>query len=161
MTLREPLVIIGGQIQQLPSGDTINGVTAVASHSFEATNNEASPLTLGLAVYMNAADGVKALTANTANSVKYVGLVADNSIGSGNTGNIQFDGVLTGNTSQWSAVGVASGLLVAGTTYYVSDSVTGNLTETAPTTVASYVIPVGIGINATDLRLFPKTIVKL
>jgi hypothetical protein len=162
MTLREPLVIINGQIQQLPSGDTINGAGPGGAFdgAFDGTNNEAAPITLGQPVYINAADGVKLLSANSANSTKFAGLVGDASIGAGNTGNIQYTGELTGNSAQWTAI-TGSGTLTAGATYYVDDAATGNLTATAPTTAASYVIPVGVAINTTTLKIFDKTIVKL
>jgi hypothetical protein len=163
MTLREPLVIINGQIQQLPSGDTINGAGPGGTFdgAFDGTNNEGSPITIGQPVYIDADDSVKLLSANSANSVKFAGLVGDASIGTGNTGNIQYTGELTANVSQWTAVGIPSGNLTAGATYYVDDAATGNLTATAPTTVASYVIPVGVSVNVTTLKLFDKTIVKL
>lgn len=161
MTLREPLVIINGQIQQLPSGDTINGAGPGGTFdgAFDGTNNEASPVTLGQAVFLDAADSVKLLSANSANSVKYAGLVADASIGAGNTGNIQYTGELTGNSAQWTAI--TGGDLTPGAVYYVSDAATGNLTATAPTTTASYVIPVGLALSATVLKVYDKTIVKL
>lgn len=162
MTLREPLVIINGQIQQLPSGDTINGAGPGGTFdgAFDGTNNEASPITLGQPVFIDAADSVKLLSANSANSTKYAGLVADASIGASNTGNIAYTGEVTGNSAQWTAI-TGSGTLTAGSTYYVSDAATGNLTSTAPTGTGNYVIPVGIAINTTTLKLIDAPVIKL
>ncbi len=162
MTLREPLVIINGQIQQLPTGDTINGAGPGSAFdgTFNGTNGEASTINLGQPVYISANDTVKLLSANSANSVKYAGLVSDASIGTGNTGNIAYTGELTGNLAQWTAI-TGSGTLTAGSTYYVDNAATGNLTATAPTTASHFVIPVGVALNATTLKLIDPTIVKL
>ena len=156
MTLREPLVIISGQVQQLPAGDTINGATSAATNLFEATNNQGSTINVCMAVYVDAADSVKLASANSATLSVFAGLVAGANIGTGNTGNIQFGEVLTANTAQWDAVTGDSGGLTAGTLYYLSPTVSGNLTVNAPTTVNQYVVPVGRAINATDMNIYQR-----
>jgi hypothetical protein len=161
MTLREPLVIVNGQIQQLPSGDTVNGtVPTAATNYFAATNNQGSTINICTAVYVDVADSVKLASANSATLSVFAGLVKAN-IGTGNTGNIQFGDIFTATTGQWDAVTGATGGLVAGTLYFLSPTASGNLTVTAPTTVNQYVVPVGRAINTTNMNIFQRSTILL
>ena len=155
MTLREPLVIIQGQVQQLPSGDTINGAPAsLETNYFVATNNQGSTINKCMAVYIESADTVNLASANSATLSAFVGLVSDTSIGTGNTGNIQFGEILTANTAQWDAVTGESGGLTAGAIYYLSPTSPGELTQNAPVTVNQYVVQVGRALNSTNFNIY-------
>jgi len=162
MTVREPLVIINGQIQQLPSGDTINGTPPAGSDTvIVATNNQGSTINKCMAVYLDVADSVKLASANGAAATKFFGFVDDDDIGTGNTGNIRYSGIMTGNTAQWDAVTGETGGLVANQVYYLSSTDSGNTVNAAPTAASKYVVPVGIGINETDLLIYQRSTVLL
>jgi hypothetical protein len=51
--------------------------------------------------------------------------------------------------------------LVAGTLYFLSQTVAGGLTSTAPATTGQYVVPVGVAVSATVLAVNFRTRVKL
>ena len=154
MTLREPLVIISGQIQQLPGGDTINGATSGTNYTLEVlTNNQGSTINKGHVVYIDSANTVKLASANAAATTKAIGFVADTDIGTGNTGNIQHTGVLSANTAQWDAVTGETGGLVANQVYYLSSTTEGLTVNAAPTAATKYVKPVGIGLNTTEMLI--------
>ena len=63
MASQKPLVIINGQVQQLPAGDTLNAsineVDVVAM-----TNANASSITIGQPVYVSAAGSVNLASAS-------------------------------------------------------------------------------------------------
>jgi hypothetical protein len=87
--------------------------------------------------------------------------VDDDDIGTGNTGNIRYSGIMTGNTAQWDAVTGETGGLVANQVYYLSSTDSGNTVNAAPTAASKYVVPVGIGINETDLLIYQRSTVLL
>lgn len=154
MTLRDPLVIINGQIQQLPGGDTINGTVGGTNTTLQVlTNNQGSTINKGHAVYVDTANNVKLASANSATATQFIGFVADTNIGTGNTGNIQHSGVLTANTAQWDAVTGETGGLVANQVYYLSSTTAGMTVNAAPTADTKYVKPIGIGLTSTEMLI--------
>ena len=148
MALRKPLVLVGGQIQQLQSSDYIS-----AEQIPQFTNGNASPIVIGTPVYVSAADTVDKAKADASGTVEAVGLVADPSISEASSGGIQVDGVLTASTAQWDAVAGTTGGLTAGTIYYLSATTPGAITATAPSTTGQYVKEVGIAISTTELKI--------
>jgi hypothetical protein len=152
MTVRIPLVLVNGQIQQLQSGDTI--VTAASTYqSMSLQNADSVSINCGMAVYMSAAGAVKRAVASSLTTCGgTIGIVLDATIASSANGNIVTEGLVTLTTTQWDAVGGSSGLSF-GSTYYIDPSTPGNITTTAPTTVGQVVVPIGVAISAVTLKV--------
>lgn len=144
MAARKPLVIIDGQLQELPTSDTLNAPVS-AIDLITKTNGNASAITIGQPVYVKA-DGTVDLAGAAASGTKaVVGLVRDASIAAATSGNIQTDGILV--CADWTAV-TGTATLTPGTQYFLSPT-EGQLTSTAPTTPGHFVVRVGLA-TATD-----------
>ena len=153
MAVRSPLVIITGQVQQLPSGDSINSPQSGPAQ-VTLTNDEASPVVICAPVYMDAADGFKKAQANASGTRKVIGLVGTSpSITNATSGQVNVSGVMTATTTQWDAVTGGSGGLTFNTTYYLDPTTSGKLTSTAPSTVGQYVVEIGIAVSTTELEI--------
>lgn len=158
MAARKPLVNVGGEITELPSGDTLNA-SANEVDVVTMSNANASPITKGMAVYVQGAGAVDLARANASGTKKVLGLVAAASIAAAGTGSIQTNGILS--SSDWTNV-IGSASLTAGTSYYLSSTTAGQLTATAPTAAGTFVCPVGVALNNTDMQIniSPLTIEK-
>jgi len=155
MALRKPLVLNSGQIEQLQSGDTLDA--PVTSIDVEVmTNGEAGAITIGIPVYISAADTVKKAKADAVGTSDVIGLVRTASIAASVTGDIQVGGVLS--SADWTAV-VGGVTLTSGSIYYLSQATAGQLTTTAPST--GFIVQVGIATSTTELLLDVKQRVKL
>ena len=152
MSLRKPLVMVDGQIQQLQSGDTLDAVSSEVD-VVSRTNNNAGSITIGQAVYPDGDGSVDLAQADASGTVEVLGLVAATSIAAASSGSIQTDGILVATTGQWDVVTGGSGGLVAGTVYYLDPSTAGNITSTAPTTSGQYVIRIGVALSDTELEI--------
>lgn len=157
--LRKPLVIVGGQIEQLQAGDTLDASVSEVD-VVSLTNDEAGTVDPGTPVYIDANNGFKKARANAAGTKDVIGLAAA-SILTGVAGMIQTDGILTLTTGQWDTITGGSGGLTFNTRYYLDPATAGKLTTTAPTTVGQYVAPVGIAISTTSLEISIETDVLL
>lgn len=161
MAEREPIVIVSGQLRQLPSGDTLNiGYTPGADLSFVASNVTGSTINILSAVYVDAADTINLAKADAAATSKFAGFMEAETTNN-TSGNVVFGGVVTGNTAQWDAVAGTTGGLAANTLYYLSDADAGKITATAPTTAASYVKPVGLALSTTNLLILQQQSILL
>lgn len=161
MPSRKPLVIVGGQLQQLQAGDTLDAAVSGGDQVIQ-TNSEASPVVIGAPVYTDVANGFKKAQANAAATSKVLGIVAKSpSITNGTSGPVTTNGVVVATTLQWDAVTGGSGGLVANTTYYLDAATAGKLTATAPSTVGQYVTEVGQATSTTDFVVNPKAPILL
>ena len=152
MTSRKPLVIIGGVVSQIGSGDTLDA-NIIEQELITLTNDEAGPVVIGSPVYMDAANGAKKAQANASGTVGVIALVKDTSISAGQPGAFLSSGVLTATTAQWNtATGGASGLDF-GAVYYLDPAAAGKLTKTAPTTVGQFVVSVGTALSTTEMKV--------
>lgn len=136
--------------------DTYGRVTAGTTASTNvvtdtATNGEASAIAIGRAVYVSAANQIKLANANSASTTNVVALVASTSINSSASGSIAVAGMLEATTTQWDAVTGQSGGLTFGATYFLSNTTAGALTTTAP--ASGHIVPVGVALGTTKLRL--------
>jgi hypothetical protein len=156
MAVKKPLVITGGQIEQLQSGDTIEhpGV-------FQRQNNNAGTVTIGQAVYVDGAGTVDLAQADAAGTKDVLGLVADVTIVAAASGGIQTDGVLAATTGQWDAVTGQVGGLTAGSKYYLDAATAGSLTATPPSGAGEFVAPIGIAMSTTEMEITILVTVKL
>lgn len=157
MAVRKPLVIDSGLIQQLQSGDQVEGGLDDSSY----TNGEASSISICQAVYVSGADTVQLAQADSVSTSKVIGLVFDSSISSSASGRIQRSGTVEATTGEWDAVTGGAGGLSSGSEYYLSPSTAGGLTATAPSTVGQVVAPIGIAKSTTELELNIKSTVLL
>jgi len=148
MAIRKPLVIINGQMQEAPAGDTLSTASSEVDVVGKANSN-AGPLTTGMALYVKSDGSVDKASASSATTKRVLGLVKDGSIAAAAQGLVQTDGVLT--LSDWTAVtGFAQ--LTAGAMYFLS-ATAGQLTTTPPTTAGQYVCSVGMALNQTDFEI--------
>lgn len=153
MSLRKPLVMVGGQVQQLQSADTLDIPSITAGNVLQLTNSEAAPVVIGAPMYVFGNDSVKKGKADAAATASIIGLVRDASITNGVAGSIQTDGTLTASTAQWDAVMGTTGGLTANTKYYLSAATAGLGTPTAPSSAGQLVVELGIAISTTELIL--------
>ena len=158
--LRKPLVINGGQIEQLQAGDTLDASTG-AVDVVQATNANASPIVIGAPVYPSVAGSVDLAKADAQATVQVLGLVKDTSIASAASGAIQTDGILSATTAQWDAVTGGTGGLTVGGVYYLDAANAGKLTSTAPTTGGQFVVRVGLAMSTTELDISIAAPIKL
>jgi len=148
MATQEPLVLISGQVQRLPSGDDING--AVSNPAITLTNENAGAITVGQPVYSSSAGSADEARANAIGTSRVIGLVQDASIAAAASGVIQYAGKLL--SADWTAV-IGSTNLVAGTVYFLDPSNPGQLVSTAPDTSGQYLVRVGIALSTTELLI--------
>jgi predicted RecA/RadA family phage recombinase len=152
MALRKPLVVISGQVQQIPAGDTLDAVVSEKG-VFSLTNGEATALVICSPVYVSAVNTVKKAQANAAGTAGVIGLMATVSTAAAASGSVQSDGILTATTTQWDAVAGTTGGLAPGTLYYLDAANAGKITSTAPSTVGQYVQPIGRALSTVDLEI--------
>lgn len=151
MAVQKPLVIINGQIQQIPSGDTLSAASSEVD-VVSKTNDNAGAITIGTPVYVKANGAVDKANSAAAGTAKVLGLVKDASISASGAGFIQTDGVLAATTGAWDTVTGGSGGLTAGSIYYLSTTA-GQLTTTAPSGAGQYVMKVGLAISTTEMEI--------
>lgn len=156
MTVKKPLVITAGQVEQLQAGDSIEHPGL-----FTRTNNNAGAIVIGQAVYVDGAGTVDLAQADAAGTKDVLGLVADTSIAAAATGAIITDGVLTATTGEWDIVTGQTGGLTTGVKYFLDETTAGSLTTTAPTTSGDFVCPIGIAMSTTELEITILVTVKL
>lgn len=151
MAVQKPLVIVGGQIQQIPVGDTLS---AAASEVDVVTklNANIGALVIGTPVYPSSATQVDKASAGASGTKKVLGLVLTTSIAAAASGFIQTDGVITATTAQWDAVAGTTGGLTFGAIYYLS-ATAGLITATAPSAAGNFVCPVGLALSPTELDI--------
>jgi hypothetical protein len=137
---RKALVLVGGEIQQLQSGDSLQGpVTEI--EQVQWTNGDAGNHVIGDVVYISAADTARKAKADAAGTKDAIAF-ATATISNGAVGGYQTSGVLAGLTG-----------LTAGAIYYLSAATAGAMTTTAPSTVGQYVVRLGIAISTTEFEI--------
>lgn len=151
MAIQKPLVIISGQIQQIPVGDTLSAGT-VEVDVVAKLNANAGAIVRGTPVYPSSATQVDKAGAAAAATRKVLGLMQSASTAAGVSGFVQTDGILTATTGEWDAVAGTTGGLVFNTVYFLS-ATAGLITATAPSTAGNYVCPVGIALSTTELDI--------
>jgi len=156
MAIKKPVVITGGQFEQLQSGDSISDVDLLA-----LTNDEAGAIVIGTPVYADANDGVKKAKADAVGTVNVVGLTTDVSIAAGQPVSVQSNGVVVATTTQWDAVAGTTGGLTKDVIYYLSAATAGLMTSTAPSVAGQFVKQIGIALSTTELLLQIGRRVKL
>lgn len=152
MPARRPMVIISGQLQQLPAGDSIDGPVSEVD-IVPLTNASGSSAAIGRFVYPSGSGNFNLAQANAAATRNVIGAIRDTAIANNAVGNIQTDGVLTLTAAQWAAVSGETNGLTPGAIYYLSATTAGAITSTAPSTAGQYVVQVGMALSATTLDI--------
>jgi len=148
MALRKPLVLIDGNIAQLPTSDTLDA-SVIAIDVIQMTNGETSTASAGQPIYISGADTFKLGQANSLNTSKIIGLLRED-IAAGSTGMVQLDGIL--ELPDWTTV-TGNSSLTPGASYYLDPDNAGMLTETPPTASGQYLVYVGKAISTTAINL--------
>lgn len=158
MSIRTPLVLNAGRIQQLQAGDSLPATPELRTF----TNDNAGSLVIGAPVYMTAADHVDKAKADATGTCDVIGLVYDATIATTVAGNVQVDGVFVATTGQWDAVAGTSGGLTFNTIYYLDPATAGKITATPPATAGQFSVLVGRALSTTELELtLPGQVIAL
>ncbi len=152
MAAKKPIVLTGGQFEQLQSTDYLS-VPQGGGDVVVQTNDEAGAIVIGTPVYNDANNGVKKAKADASGTKDVIGLVYDASISGAASGTIQINGVVSATTAQWDTAFGTTGGLTKGTRYFLSAATAGLGTSVAPSAVGQYVVELGIAISATELLL--------
>lgn len=152
MPARKPIVIIDGQLRQLPPGDSVDAVSSEVD-VIALTNGGTPAAPIGSPVYISGNNAFQLARANAGATVNVIGLVREANIAAAANGTVQTDGTLTATTAQWDAITGESGGLVAGGVYFLGAAAAGRLTRTAPTTQGEYVLQIGKAISAETLEI--------
>lgn len=123
------------------------------------TNGNAGAVVVGRVVYTSGANTFDVANANNYTTSLAIGIVTNTSVASGAAGNIAVSGVVSATTGQWDAVTGQSGGLTTGARYYLSNTTSGALTTTAPST--GVLAPIGIALSTTKLVLNIQRVVIL
>ncbi len=150
MAARKPLVINAGQIQQLQSGDVLDGVD---SDLVSLQNDNVGAVVICTPVYSVSAGSIDKAQASAMSTSEVVGLMVDTSTANGASGQVQTDGVLSATTGEWDAVTAETGGLVANTIYWLDPDTAGLLTITPTSTVTETVVRVGKGLSTTQMEI--------
>jgi hypothetical protein len=159
MASRKPVVINGGQLEQLQAGDTLDATVSEVD-VVSKTNDNGSSAVPGTPLYQKSNGNVDFGRANAQGTVQIVGLAKATITASG-SGIVQTDGVLTLTTGEWDAVTGGSGGLTPGSVYYLSAATAGLMTATAPSSSGHFVVALGLALNATDLDISIERPIKL
>lgn len=151
MPARKPLVIIGGQLQNLPAGDSLDA--PVSEVDVIALNNGTGASVATCRAVYPTSSGFGLAQANASATKNVIGLVRDTAIASSASGNIQSDGVFTAGAASWDAVTGQTGGLTPNAIYYLSPTTAGAITSTPPSTAGQYVVQVGIALSTTALDI--------
>ena len=148
MAVRKPLVVINGQLQEIPAGDSLSAASS-EEDVVAKTNGNAGAITIGMPVYLKADGTVDKASAAASGTKRVLGLVRDASIAAAANGNVQTDGVLT--SADWTDV-AGTATLTAGADYYLS-ATAGQLSASAPSSAGHYVCYVGMAISTDTLEI--------
>lgn len=152
MALRKPLVLVSGEIAQLPAGDDIDAPSSGAIE-ISAINDNAGAIVICTPVYSSAAGHVDKANATAAGTSKVIGLSTTTTTATGGTMQVAGAGFVSATTAQWDAVVTgASGGLVFNTLYYL-DTTAGKITTTPTSTIGQNNVFIGRGISATIMEL--------
>jgi len=149
----------GDNVSVASTNSTIT-VNATESSLFKLTNNTGGTLSICKALYCGGENQANAALATAYSSAKVIGFATE-SISDSSDGTIQSNGTLTATTGQWDAVTGDSGGLTPGTTYYLSNTASGNITSTAPTGSGNYITKVGDALSSTTLLIIPTRPIQI
>jgi Tfp pilus assembly protein FimV len=152
MAIKKPLAIYDGNVNELQPGDTLDAPTS-AGENYTMSNANAAAIIKGHAVYISGNNAVNLARANASATADVFALVDQASIAAAATGSVKHDGVIKASTAEWDAVTGAVGGLTAGAEYFLSATVAGQITATAPSASGQFVACIGRALSTTELSL--------
>jgi hypothetical protein len=152
---------IGMRGEKGDPGENGTGGGGSASLTETLENVNAGSIAIGQVVYISGAGDVDLAQADNPATAKAFGLVADASIASLVSGEIQLEGVLTATTGEWDAVTGQTGGLTAGAIYYLDPTTPGAMTTTAPTSGGEYVVELGKAVSSTKFDITIRRPIRL
>jgi len=153
MVARTPLVIIAGQVQQLPAGDSLNVARSDYNSRTDTNGEAATAIVIVNPCYMFGVGSVRRAQANALATSRVTGLALSTTTAAGANLELVTDGLMTATTGQWDAVTGSAGGLIFDTTYYLDPTTPGRITATAPSTVGQTVVEVGVALSTTELQV--------
>lgn len=158
--LKKPLVLGDDGLPRLIRADEILDASSKEVDQVALVNDEASAILIGSPVYVSGNMKVKLAKADGIATKNCLGLVTEEAIMNGVSGNIQTDGQLVASKLAWDIVlgvtpdpvGNPNGTgLTPGAMYYLSETVAGNLKVTPPT--SGWIQRIGIAVSETVIDL--------
>lgn len=146
MAERRPLVIITGEMQEIPLGDNVPSSADLLQRTFTST------VIAGEAVYVDAAGSVDQAQADALGTSDVLGLAAAAVVAT-NPGTVIANGVVTLTTGEWDAVAGTTGGLTPGTKYFLSPDTAGLLEEGSSASATEYVVEIGEAMSTTELHV--------
>jgi hypothetical protein len=140
MAVRKPIVLVGGELQQLQSGDTLYGQGNEVG-VITLTNSDAAATAIGDVMYIFGSDALKKAKADAPGTSECFGF-AMAVIAAAATGAFQTDGIISGLSG-----------LTPGAIYYLSAATAGLMTVTAPSTTGQTVVRLGKALSATEFEI--------
>ncbi len=153
MVARTPLVIIAGQVQQLPAADSLNVARSDYNSRTDVNGEAATAIVIGSPCYAFAVGSVRRAQANALATSRVTGLALPATTVAGANLELVTDGLMTASTGQWDAAAGTTGGLVFDTEYFLDPSTPGKLTATAPATVGQTVVSIGVALSTTELQV--------
>lgn len=152
MAQKRPWTDYDGVMEQLRTGDTIVGATAAAMTT--GVNANSSSITRGQPVYVKSDGELDLARANASGTTLVLGLVADASVAAEGTVNVQLDGILTAETTEWDALTGGTGGLTPGAVYCVSPDTAGSLVlQSHSWEAGEWNCPVLLAKSATEAKI--------
>lgn len=156
MAKKKPLVLTGGQIEQLQAGDRID-----LRNSVNRTNDDGvNPIPICTPVYAVSGTNVDKAQANAQSTIRIKGLAAE-TIAAAGSGEIMVDGILEATTGEWDTVTGETGGLTPGANYFLDAATAGMLTQTAPSSAGEFVVRVGHALSTTEFEIEMQQPIKL
>lgn len=156
MAKKKPLVLTGGQIEQLQVGDRID-----LRNSVNRTNDDGvNPISICTPVYAVSGTNVDKAQANAQSTIRIKGLAAE-TIAAAGSGEIMVDGILEATTGEWDTVTGETGGLTPGANYFLDTATAGMLTQTAPSSAGEFVVRVGHALSTTEFEIEMQQPIKL
>ena len=143
------------RLGRLLAGDTLSGAGA----TFVVGNNQGAEMVKCQPVYVSGPGHISLARADMLVTARVVGLVASDTIANGDPGNVQVVGELVATTGQWDAVTGQTGGLTPAANYYLSNTDSGMLTTTPPSSGVN--IQVGTANDTTKMVIDLKPLIKL
>src|SRR5437763_993255 len=110
MALRKPIVQVGGLLEQLQSGDTLDAPAVAGGDTVAMTNSNSGSIVIGTPVYIINNDSVDKAKADASGTKDVLGLVTNTSVAASASATVQLNGILTATTGQWDiAFGTSGG----------------------------------------------------
>lgn len=148
MATRKPVVLVGGELQNLQAGDTL-GVTSETGQA-TLTNSDAAAAAVGEIFYIFGSDSLKKAKADAGATCLGNLWMATAVISAAATGVFQENGVVIGLSG-----------LTPGAVYFLSAATAGAMTVTPPSTTGQYVVRLGTALSATEFQFAPERTILL